>query len=32
MLQAGPSPTSGEVEIVSAVVVNFQQLLGTQTR
>ena len=27
MLQAGPSPRSGEVEIVSAVVVELQQLL-----
>ena len=32
MLQAGPSPTSGEAEIVSAVVVELQQLLATRTR
>ena len=32
MLQAGPSPRSGEVEIVSAVVVELQQLLATRTR
>ena len=32
MLQAGPSPRLGEVEIVSAVVVELQQLLATRTR
>jgi hypothetical protein len=32
MLQAGPTPRFGEVEIVSAVVVELQQLLATRTR
>jgi hypothetical protein len=32
MLQAGPSPRYGEMEIVSAVVVELQQLLATRTR
>ena len=32
MLQAGPSPRSGEEESVSAVVVELHQLLATRTR
>jgi hypothetical protein len=32
MLQAGPNPRSGELEIVSAVVVELQQLLAPRTR
>ncbi|OAE99879.1 hypothetical protein AYJ54_31800 [Bradyrhizobium centrolobii] len=32
MLQAGPSPGTGEVEIASAVEVELQQLLDAQAR
>ena len=32
MLQAGPSPRCGTVEAVSAVVVEFRQLLASRTR
>ena len=32
MLQAGPNPRSGEMEIVSAGVVELRQLLAPRTR